>query len=84
VSDISEAASEPAPVPQHQPQPQPETRRGGSLLDRLVNRGRQTMAPAARAPEPAPAPQPVARRETTAPRSGEDLDIPAFLRRQAN
>jgi len=62
-----------------------ETRRAGSLLDRLVNRGRHAAAPApaARAAEPPP-PRMEARRESTAPRSGEDLDIPAFLRRQAN
>ncbi|RAU22917.1 cell division protein FtsZ [Paramagnetospirillum kuznetsovii] len=72
-----------APTQQH---PQPETRRVGSLIDRLVNRGRQAVSPAptARAPEPAapPTPRMEARREP--PRSGEDLDIPAFLRRQAN
>jgi cell division protein FtsZ len=80
VSGISEAG------PDLTPHAQPETRRVGSLLDRLVNRGRQAAspAPAPRAPEPAPQPRMEARRESTAPRSGEDLDIPAFLRRQAN
>ncbi|TAN75099.1 MAG: cell division protein FtsZ, partial [Magnetospirillum sp.] len=81
VSGISQGSPDMA-QPVHQ-----EPRRAGSLLDRLVNRGRQAAAPAAaaRAAEPAP-PQPrmEARRESTAPRSGEDLDIPAFLRRQAN
>ncbi|CAA7622922.1 cell division protein FtsZ [Magnetospirillum sp. SS-4] len=87
VSEISEAAHDhasPSAASQPQASPQPEPRRGGGLLDRLVNRGRQTLAPAARAPEPAPQPQPrmEARRETAAPHSGEDLDLPAFLRRQ--
>jgi len=78
-----------SPEPQLAAHPQPETRRVGGLLDRLVNRARPAAQPAhqpARAAEP-PAPQPrmEARRESTATRSaGEDLDIPAFLRRQAN
>ena len=70
------------------PHPQPETRRVGGLLDRLVNRGRPAQAaqPVHREPAHQPQPQPrmEARREPTASRSGEDLDIPAFLRRQAN
>jgi cell division protein FtsZ len=88
LTEISEAAPDSTPA-QHQHQHQQEPRRG-SLLDRLVNRGRQTLATpvVSRAPDPAPAPAPQARmevrRETTAPRAGEDRDIPAFLRRQAN
>ncbi|WP_096702472.1 cell division protein FtsZ [Magnetospirillum sp. 15-1] len=79
LSEISEAASAPTLAPQ----PPQETRRMGGLLDRLVNRHR---APAQPAPQPQPQPQPrmEARREPTASRAGEDLDIPAFLRRQAN
>ncbi|MBI3445425.1 MAG: cell division protein FtsZ [Magnetospirillum sp.] len=77
LSEISEAG------PALAPQPPQETRRMGGLLDRLVNRNR---APAPQPAQPAPAPQPrmEARREPTASRAGEDLDIPAFLRRQAN
>jgi len=83
VSEIAESSlSQPQQPAQHT-----EPHRAGSLLNRLVNRGRHAIAPAApaapRAPE-APAPRMEARREPTAPRSGEDLDIPAFLRRQAN
>jgi cell division protein FtsZ len=79
LSDISDTA----PAPTLAPQPPQETRRMGGLLDRLVNRHR---APAQPAPQPQPQPQPrmEARREPTATRAGEDLDIPAFLRRQAN
>ena len=79
LSEISEAPSAPVLAPQ----PPQETRRMGGLLDRLVNRHR---APAQPAPQPQPQPQPrmEARREPTATRAGEDLDIPAFLRRQAN
>jgi cell division protein FtsZ len=85
VTDIAEQGMS---VPQHAPAAAPaaEPRRSGSLLDRLVNRGRAAAppaAPTARAPE-APSPRLEARREPPAPRSGEDLDIPAFLRRQAN
>lgn len=85
ISDITEASHRDMAAPM-QPHPQPEPHRVGSLINRLVNRGRQAVAsaPVQRAPEPAapPAPRMEARRE--APRSGEDLDIPAFLRRQAN
>jgi cell division protein FtsZ len=81
LSDITETP----PAPTLAPQPPQETRRMGGLLDRLVNRHR---APAQAAPQPQPQPQPQprmeARRESTASRAGEDLDIPAFLRRQAN
>ncbi|KIL96807.1 Cell division protein FtsZ [Paramagnetospirillum magnetotacticum MS-1] len=79
LSDISETPTAPVLAPQ----PPQETRRMGGLLDRLVNRNR---APAQPAPQPQPQPQPrmEARREPTASRAGEDLDIPAFLRRQAN
>jgi cell division protein FtsZ len=92
VAEIADSVA--AAQPQHQPQPQPEPRRGAaSLFDRLV-RNRQQPAPQPqpepqphhRAPvmeEPMAAPQP--RLEKSAPpRGGEDLDIPAFLRRQAN
>ncbi|CCG39636.1 hypothetical protein [Magnetospirillum molischianum] len=83
---VSEIAETSINQPQ-QPAPHAEPHRAGSLLNRLVNRGRHAIspasAPAPRAPE-APAPRMEARREPTAPRSGEDLDIPAFLRRQAN
>ena len=81
VSDIAETG---VPHPPPPAAPQAETRRSGSLLDRLVNRNRHA-APAAPRPPEAPAPRMEARREpTAAPRAGEDLDIPAFLRRQAN
>jgi len=84
---VSEIAESPVSHPQQPAQPT-EPHRAGSLLNRLVNRGRHAISPAPAAPAPrapeAPAPRMEARREPTAPRSGEDLDIPAFLRRQAN
>ncbi len=70
--------------------PHEEPRRATSLLDRLVP-SRRAAAAAAAAPArtEAPAPQPrlgnvEARREPLAARQTDDLDIPAFLRRQAN
>lgn len=81
LSDITDSPAAPALAPQ----PPQETRRMGGLLDRLVNRHRAG-APAAPQPQqPQPAqPRMETRREPTAGRAGEDLDIPAFLRRQAN
>lgn len=90
VADIADTHThhhQPAPqAPQHR-QPEPEPRRMGGLFD-LLRR------PAARHPEPAapaapPAPQPsqprmASRGEPNVNRGSEDLDIPAFLRRQAN
>ena len=90
VADIADTHThhhQPAPqAPQHR-QPEPEPRRMGGLFD-LLRR------PAARQPEPAapaapPAPQPsqprmASRGEPSVNRGSEDLDIPAFLRRQAN
>ncbi|CAA7618495.1 cell division protein FtsZ [Magnetospirillum sp. UT-4] len=71
-----------------QPQPEPEPRRTGSLFERLVASRR----PAQPAPQPArqeaasapPAPQPRMAAQPAVSRASEDLDIPAFLRRQAN
>ncbi|WP_082914991.1 cell division protein FtsZ [Paramagnetospirillum marisnigri] len=87
LSDITDTGHHHDVTPPMAPHPQPETRRVGSLIDRLVNRGRQAVSPApamARAQEAAPAPAPRMETRREAPRSGEDLDIPAFLRRQAN
>ena len=72
--------------------PQDEPRRGASLKERFGQIMPRRAAPPARTPEPAPAPQQQprmgnleSRREPTASRQqGDDLDIPAFLRRQAN
>jgi cell division protein FtsZ len=79
LSEISDAA----PAPTLAQQPPQGTRRMGGLLDRLVNRHRAPAQPALQ-PQPQPQPRMEARREPTATRAGEDLDIPAFLRRQAN
>jgi cell division protein FtsZ len=79
-----------APAPQSAPQPEKR-----SLFDRF-RRSQPAPAPQPQAPQaPAQARQPVreepaaqprmeTRREPTAARGAEDLDIPAFLRRQAN
>jgi len=90
ISEASMAAPAPQPAADYEP-----PKRTGSLFGRLV--GRTAAAPAARdltpAPAPAPTPQPQSRslesrRETTSAHQGthqsDDLDIPAFLRRQAN
>ena len=83
VADIAD--SQPMSQAPQVRQPEPEPRRG--LFDLLRRQPRQA------APEPAqpaaPAPQPsqprmAPRGEPTVSRSAEDLDIPAFLRRQAN
>ena len=80
----------------HHPQQEEPRRSGGSFFDKLV-RGRPQRAPeqpVARAPEPQQQPRPQSQPET-APRfetrrepmissASDDLDIPAFLRRQAN
>jgi cell division protein FtsZ len=70
--------------PQPAPQPQEEPKRSASLFERLVSR-RQAAREAARAEPPAPAPQPrMGGVEMSSRHGGDDLDIPAFLRRQAN
>ena len=88
VSEIAESAANAAP-PAPMPQAQPEPRRGaGNLFDRLMRSRQQPAVPQPQPQHRAPAreelvaaPQP---RRDTAPRGGEDLDIPAFLRRQSN
>ncbi len=84
VTDIAAAAATPHPAHHEEP------RRHPSLLDRLVPSRRAAAAAAPARPEPA-APQPQSRmgsvetrREPATARQGDDLDIPAFLRRQAN
>ncbi|MCR6632618.1 MAG: cell division protein FtsZ [Magnetospirillum sp.] len=86
VADIAE--SEPAhhQAPQARHQPEPEPRRG--LFDLLRRPARhpvqeQQAQPAAPAPQPSQ-PRMAPRGEPTVSRASEDLDIPAFLRRQAN
>ncbi len=89
VADITEA-EQVRQAPQVR-QPEPEPRRMGGLFDLLRRPARH--AQQAQAHEPAqpaaPAPQPsqprmAPRGEPTVSRASEDLDIPAFLRRQAN
>ena len=88
VADIAETTVAAAPQPAHRPQPaavREEPRKGG-LFDRFMSRRPATKdeTPAPAAP-PAAAPQPrMAATQPAAPRGGEDYDIPAFLRRQAN
>jgi cell division protein FtsZ len=97
VADIADSAPrQPVAQPQaRQPEPQPEPRRMGGLFDRL-RRPAQARQPVEQQPAPQPA-QPAAaqpsqprlggmaaRSEPTVSRASEDLDIPAFLRRQAN
>ncbi|HLO77653.1 MAG TPA: cell division protein FtsZ [Magnetospirillum sp.] len=88
VSDIADA--QPAKQAPHQRQAEPEVRRG--LFDRLLRPARQPaheqqtyqqQQPAAPAPQPSQ-PRMAPRGEPTISRASEDLDIPAFLRRQAN
>ena len=75
----------------HRPAEPEPARRASSGLFGLLRRPAQPAAPAPRQ-EPAPAAQPgprmgsmaATRSEPAATRAGEDLDIPAFLRRQAN
>jgi len=76
-----------------QPQMGARPRQGGpSLFQRIIGRGGQVEAPRAAQPAPRPAPAPAQPRLSgvdpaeRAPQSSEEdyLDIPAFLRRQAN
>ncbi|MGE5546128.1 MAG: cell division protein FtsZ [Solirubrobacterales bacterium] len=88
LTDITERQAQPARPQPQAAQREPEPRRTGSLFERLMPSRRQP-AEQAQAPQPAPAPQPrlggmATRSEPTATRGGEDYDIPAFLRRQAN
>ncbi|MDA8230510.1 MAG: cell division protein FtsZ [Magnetospirillum sp.] len=81
VSEITEAAPTAARA-------QSDYRRSASLLERLVP-SRRPAARSEEAPVPQPQPQPrlggvEARREASGARQGDELDIPAFLRRQAN
>ncbi len=81
-------------APPTAPAPQPETRRTGSTLFGSLLGGRRPAAPAKPADEPAPAPQAAGEprlqgadredRATTSSHEDDLLDIPAFLRRQAN
>jgi len=82
---ISDIAAPPAPAAPLPPAAYEQPRRSASLFDRLVSSRR----PAAREPAPEPQPQPQprnleARREPSSSHQGDDFDIPAFLRRQAN
>jgi cell division protein FtsZ len=83
LNDISTAEA-----PAHHHAPVDEQRRSGSMFDRILQR--RPAATPTRPSEPIPAPQQrmgnmETRRETTATRQpNDDLDIPAFLRRQAN
>ncbi|AVM76268.1 cell division protein FtsZ [Magnetospirillum gryphiswaldense] len=82
-------------APQPQRQPEPEARRSGGLFGLLRRPAAAQPAPQPQRHEPAPmAQQPrqeparmgnmATRSEPSVARAGEDLDIPAFLRRQAN
>ncbi|MBC7952067.1 MAG: hypothetical protein H7Z12_09665, partial [Rhodospirillaceae bacterium] len=93
VADIAEAGPQPLPqAPQaRQAQPEPEARRG--LFDRFLRpapvrqpvQEQQPQQQQAAAPAPQPSqPRMATRGEPTVSRASEDLDIPAFLRRQAN
>jgi hypothetical protein len=78
-------AAQPPQAPQR---PVEEPRRAQSLLGRMLPGLRSRAEATAQAPVP-PAPQPrlgnvETRREPTASRQSDDLDIPTFLRRQAN
>ena len=75
-----------APRHQPQPQPQPQSRRGASLFDRLTGRasgGHQQQAASAHDYEEQQYYQNQAPQAQQATEE-DDLDIPAFLRRQAN
>ncbi|WP_173977140.1 cell division protein FtsZ [Magnetospirillum sp. LM-5] len=99
VSGIVAQPQQPAPRMTHpapQPQPQAEPRRAGGLFGLLSSRRQPQQPPQQPQPqqrvEPRanPAPQaprmgaPAAHSEPTIGRDSGDLDIPAFLRRQAN
>jgi cell division protein FtsZ len=83
------APREPRQAAPTAPAPQPEQRRAPTLFERVVGARRKADEPVAAAPKPAE-PAPAARLsspgERAAQPSREDdlLDIPAFLRRQAN
>jgi cell division protein FtsZ len=91
VADIAEAPAHQAPQMR---QPEPEPRRMGGLFDLLRRPARhhqqqqavqeQPAQPAAPAPQPSQPRMAAPRGEPTVSRASEDLDIPAFLRRQAN
>ncbi len=89
VADIADTHHhQPAPqAPQHR-QPEAEPRRMGGLFDLLRRPAARQPEPAAPAPAPQPLPQSqprmTSRGEPSVNRGAEDLDIPAFLRRQAN
>ncbi|MBR9971112.1 cell division protein FtsZ [Magnetospirillum sulfuroxidans] len=93
ISESAERAPAPQrhPAPQPQRQPEPEPRRGGGLFGLLRRPTQPTPQPQRH--EPAPMAQNTApqrmgnmatRSEPSVARGTEDLDIPAFLRRQAN
>jgi cell division protein FtsZ len=95
---LSRAVADIADTPSHHPQqvrqPEPEPRRMGGLFDLLRRPSRhhhqqqpvqeQQAQPAAPAPQPSQPRMAAPRGEPTVARASEDLDIPAFLRRQAN
>ncbi|MGE5514928.1 MAG: cell division protein FtsZ [Bacteroidota bacterium] len=89
VADITESHQPVQQAPQVR-QPEPEHRRMGGLFDLLRRPSARQAAPEPAHHQPAaPAPQPsqprmAPRSEPTVSRASEDLDIPAFLRRQAN
>ncbi|MEW5729906.1 MAG: cell division protein FtsZ [Pseudomonadota bacterium] len=89
VADIAETTVAAAPQPTARPQPaatREEPRRAG-LFDRFMSRRPaakdEPVAPVATQPAAQPQPR-MAASQPAAPRGGEDYDIPAFLRRQAN
>ncbi|MGE5475522.1 MAG: hypothetical protein ACM3Q1_02620, partial [Bacteroidales bacterium] len=87
VSDIAE--TQPVQQAPQVRQPEPEPRRMGGLFDLLRRPSNRHHAAPEQAQPAAPAPQPsqprmAPRGEPTVSRASEDLDIPAFLRRQAN
>ncbi len=90
VTGITNAPQQQQPQQQQQQYFAEEPRRNGSILGRMLpDRWTKGSQRAEAAPAPAPAPQPrmgavETRHEPTGPRQSDDLDIPAFLRRQAN
>ncbi|GAA5067267.1 cell division protein FtsZ [Roseibacterium beibuensis] len=87
-------AAEPAPQAQHQPEGHGKSRFGiNSLINRMTGHGDEGPAPVERRaqprmqaprPQPVSVPQPARAEESAVDPEQERIEIPAFLRRQAN